>query len=66
MSKYGLSGALFACPDSIFCGFFILSGKKIKNKIHQIRMNIKKCVKTAIKLLLNELQFLVFFELNFL
>ena len=64
--RYGLLGALFACPDSTFWGTFILIGRSMKNKIHQTRIKIRTWVNSAIKIVLNELQFLVFFELNFL
>ena len=39
--RYGLLGALFACPDSTFWGTFILIGRSMKNKIHQTRIKIR-------------------------
>ena len=50
INKKGLEGALFACPISLLIGTLIFKGSIIKNKIHQINMNIKTCVKIAIKI----------------
>ena len=47
--RYGLFGALLAYPDSVFSGTFKLIGRKIKNRIHHKRINIKTCVKISIK-----------------
>ena len=64
-NKNGLLGALLAWPTSELFGTLIFKGRKIKNKIHHIKINIKTWVNIAIKIWLNELQFLASFEMNF-
>ena len=48
--KYGLLGALFACPISEFAGTIILIGNNIKNIIHQITIKTKELVNISIKI----------------
>ena len=50
INNKGLIGALFACPILVSLGTVILRGKIIKNKTHQIKINIKTWVKIAIKI----------------
>ena len=41
INKYGLLGALLACPILASLGTLILSGKIMKNKTHHIKINIR-------------------------
>ena len=50
INRYGLLGALFACPISKFGETVSLIGNNIKNIIHQRTTKIRKFVNIAIKI----------------